>query len=1029
MKTQKKTLLLLLIILTGFNLLSQNVELSVQTGHTSTITNVVFSHDGQLLASADLNNKINIWHVSTGGQMKEFFFPKENGNIFKMEFSPDNNYLVMLTKLNFLMVWDISNSTFIYTTTLKIPVRTFCFGSQSNMIFVGADRIMSKYFDSSAPNTFVDTSFYDIQYDQEKKQLIVFTKSGSVLMVSEGGKIENVVSNPEVNRIFQNRFFYGSKFIYDKTSQQIVFSRLHRIIVKDISANKNAFAFSSDYIDEIFNSFAISEKNNIVIGANGDGKLYVADLTRGKIIKKLKGHLSDAFDIAFNPEENLFASCSKDRSILIWDTKTMKIIKRLYSRAFPITTMTKSNDESLIIFGNETGFVRTINIESVLLQMNSIRPHRNLISDIEMLPGDSFLISCGYDNQLCLMKCEPLEQVKSKDFKKLPRIDVSIFRFLQHLGFYVEPYIMADSLDIFPEKQMVSVWGNSRQKRFFIKHKLEGDSKYYKYPVYKKSYNFQLKKVKNHAGAVTKVNDLETLTNYFDIYNPVYGHKEKVTDKIELIKHRLVATSSMDATIKLWNTVTGQLVLTIIPIDRDKKVLITAENYYLAPKDALSAIGFKVGSQYFPTEQFDLQYNRPDLVHDKLGIASPELLQAFKAAYLKRLKKMGYSENDISQDLHLPQAIILNKAEIPLIIVEPYIEFRLKAIDEKYKLSHLKVFINDVPVYGAAGMDISSMNENILEKNIRLELANGKNKIQVSVLNEKGAESLKETFEVYFRTEMEKPDLFLVCIGTSEYNDKRFNLNYASKDARDIMDIFSDSKGLFDSIFTRFLINEQVIKENILELKSFLMTADRNDIVIIFIAGHGLLDENFNYYYGTYDIDFNKPALRGISYDELGALLDGLKALKKLLFMDTCHSGEVDKDEVEVTHEVPVQSGSISFRAAGIGIRTKEGFGLKNTNELAKVMFSDLRTGTGSTVISSSGGAEYSMESKNWQNGLFTYCLLEGLSTKKADLNHDNKIMVSELQNYIRQRADLLSGGQQQPTSRSENVSMDFRIW
>jgi len=54
---------------------------------------------------------------------------------------------------------------------------------------------------------------------------------------------------------------------------------------------------------------------------------------------------------------------------------------------------------------------------------------------------------------------------------------------------------------------------------------------------------------------------------------------------------------------------------------------------------------------------------------------------------------------------------------------------------------------------------------------------------------------------------------------------------------------------------------------------------------------------------------------------------------------------------------------------------------------------------------------------------------MEGLSTRKADKNKDKKIMVSELQEYIRNRTLEISKGKQTPTSRSENISMDFRIW
>lgn len=149
------------------------------------------------------------------------------------------------------------------------------------------------------------------------------------------------------------------------------------------------------------------------------------------------------------------------------------------------------------------------------------------------------------------------------------------------------------------------------------------------------------------------------------------------------------------------------------------------------------------------------------------------------------------------------------------------------------------------------------------------------------------------------------------------------------------------------------------------------------------------------------------------------------KSIKKLLIMDTCHSGELDK---ELVADVNTEKGKIIFRAAGVGVRKAEANGLQVTAKIVKELFSDIRRGTGATVISSAGGVEYAMESASWQNGLFTYCLLDGIKNSEADLNNDNIIMLSELQMYLHKIVKKLSKGKQIPTSRIENISLDFPI-
>lgn len=455
---------------------------------------------------------------------------------------------------------------------------------------------------------------------------------------------------------------------------------------------------------------------------------------------------------------------------------------------------------------------------------------------------------------------------------------------------------------------------------------------------------------------------------------------------------------------------------------------VLPNGYYYASKGKFNKLSIRVDSIVYPVEQFDIKYNRPDIVLEAMGCKNTTLLKLYHSAYIKRLKKLGFTEEMLRSDYHLPEIEIKNINELPLTIDSTTLQLNLDINDNKYKLDRINIFINDVPVYGSAGIDLRKENTQSLHKKFSLQLSEGQNKIQVSVLNQAGAESYKETAYVTYKPKQsKKPDLYLVTIGDSKYADARFNLTYAAKDAEDIKKTFEGNSS-YTNVFTYSYTNEKVTRENILKLKNELKKAKRDDVVIITVAGHGVLDKNLDYYLATYDMDFNNPSGKGIPYEELESLVDGIAPLKKVIFLDACHSGEVDKEEVEQLAVNTSSSGNVKFRAAGAGIQ-KKNLGLKTTSELMTELFTDLRKGTGATVISSAGGAEYAMESDQWKNGLFTYCLLHGLKDKAADANGDGQIMLSELQNYLRKEVTTLSNGAQQPTSRIENLSMDFRIW
>ncbi len=459
-------------------------------------------------------------------------------------------------------------------------------------------------------------------------------------------------------------------------------------------------------------------------------------------------------------------------------------------------------------------------------------------------------------------------------------------------------------------------------------------------------------------------------------------------------------------------------------------VIINDQDYYYASKGAVKDLAFKKDINVYPFEQFDLYYNRPDKVANtlfELGIKQDNLSDAYYKAYLKRIKNIGFKEEQLSGEFHLPKLNIVN--EIPVTINKDSLVISVLAKDDLYTLDRINVWINDVPIYGVKGKNVKQLNLKELQDDFKIALSPGSNKIQLSTTNSRGLESLKETIKVNCTQEDTKPALYLVSIGVSKYLNQDYNLEYAAKDALDISDYTESIKGEYSKIEITKLIDEEVTIENVLKVKDKLNQTNLSDVVIVFFAGHGILDSNFDYYLATHDIDFDNPSKRGLSYENLESLLDGIPARKKLLLMDACHSGEVDKDDIEKSNINNAENVIVTKRGA-IVVKTKEDkVGLENSFELMQMLFADLRKGTGAMVISSAGGVEFAYEGEQWNNGVFTYALLQGLKSQESDANEDGKITVTELRDYVIENVYELTNGKQNPTSRKENLEFDFTVW
>lgn len=1018
-----------------------------------------------------LNICFILFSVNSFSQLELSVQKGHSAEIVQVEFSKNNKYLVSLGKNNEFILWDLP---------LEKSISTFKIGE--------IETIEGLKFSDDETTLKIKTARTLFVYDISKSELI--------------------------DKGFISGETYRKKdYFFDAENNYEIFITKGSIKKKKKDKLIRRYKKSVSYADVPFVAFDVDKTHNKLIAVADNNMIFVFNYTSGIKLKEFKAHNSQINDIRFSDDKSFFATTGKDRSIIVWNTETYTIEKRLFSNIYQKKSVTFSQDGTQLIITDELGNMFKLNLKGdfpSIVSKSYLHAINKVIADSYNGINQYFLAT---DNNYVYQQSNLFDK---KPLKKYPFVRLSPVtharEFLIQSVFkaYQEPFGQIKQLDISNHHSNIAYTGKcenphivyadlNSNKKYFLRipydkrewkdvdllsdnellsvfdssnvlyhWKIEDKQIYLKTDTlpfviknidcidgnniwvnakFKGQYLFNVNTHHLTKILVQQADEVFIRGDYafiattshsivvYDLKNKsVYftfmGHKEQVTDINLHANKDLLVSSSNDGSVKLWSMKQKKLIVTIFPFKNDEFIFINPDNYYLSTKGALEEIGFKYKGQFFLAEQFDIKFNRPDIILKELGYQDTLLISAYHKAYKKRLKKLNFTEEQLSIDFVLPEVEITNSAQIPKQIDVPTLELNLSLSDKKHHLDRLNVWVNDVAIYGTNGIDLKDLKTKQLSKNITLDLITGKNKIQVSVLNETGAESFKQTLNVICTLKPEKPDLYIVSVGVSKHKDQRYDLNYADKDAKDFALTF-EKDNIFKNVKSLVLVNEQVTRQGLEQIKPFVNQAGVNDVVMFFVAGHGVLDDEFNYYFASYDMNFSKPSQRGIPYEMIEQFLDGIKALKKLLFIDTCHSGELDKDEVEETNDTEdTEQGDIIFRAAGRNVSLKENpLGLKSTNELMKSLFTDLRKGTGATIISSSGGAELSLEGGEYENGLFTYCLLQGLLHKKADLNKDKMITVSEIQTYVSDEVSKLSNGLQTPTSRIKNKELDFRIW
>jgi hypothetical protein len=197
---------------------------------------------------------------------------------------------------------------------------------------------------------------------------------------------------------------------------------------------------------------------------------------------------------------------------------------------------------------------------------------------------------------------------------------------------------------------------------------------------------------------------------------------------------------------------------------------------------------------------------------------------------------------------------------------------------------------------------------------------------------------------------------YALLVGISDFKEPQLHLQFAAKDARDLAN-FLQQHGSFPPDNVYLLTDKEATRAHILNaLNRILLQATEDDLVLIFISSHGSPSQQDKGlggigYIVTYDTSLKNIWVDAIEYQEFAAKTSLIKARRKVLFLDTCYSGQI--------------------RSGGKGLDLDEGIGAKTANLFL--------SGEGTYVVTSSKEDERSWESDKLENGFFTYYLINAL--------------------------------------------------
>ena len=350
--------------------------------------------------------------------------------------------------------------------------------------------------------------------------------------------------------------------------------------------------------------------------------------------------------------------------------------------------------------------------------------------------------------------------------------------------------------------------------------------------------------------------------------------------------------------------------------------------------------------------------------------------------------------------------------------------------EEDFEFEQLSLTLNGQPIVAGIdyleddlSIDIKQKGNSLkIEYRNRIRLHTGSN--EIAFVATYGGESYQPTTPIIVEKKIQMSKLHLISIGVPDHSQtKDYRLKYTSKDAEDLVALFSDDRleSYFNTTVDLFSTSENTSSAQIKTKIQKLNKADYNpeDLLIFYISSHAFYSEDFGeLFVSTSDYDFLNAEASSLRFNS--DILDWLKRLpcNVILLLDICHSGHI-------INEAELEEGASEATSLIINH-------LNTANKKASHI----------NVISSSGAGEYSYEIDKLGNSAFMAAIKEAIANQvhscfgqeiTADIDKSRSLQLNEFIDFIRQRVPCLieeyKEGQAQNPSAVITSEIDLKIF
>jgi WD40 repeat protein/uncharacterized caspase-like protein len=998
--------------------MAQAVELGIPAGHSGTIYNLRFSQDGETLFSAGQDESLMLWDVETGKLLKSSV--KAGGAILPRAItSPDLQYIQYFKGWQDYrpLLFTFQNPENRGLNRREDPFASFSADGQWGMKQSGGLARLDNPADSLPAPDFQPDGFtpdgrflYKVSAGQLKlwdadsqnpmaiqsisglSPAATFRAYGKILAAELDYQLFDFWSVETGRELYQLEVPEGYQLrdIAQDGSFVILINEAGQ--VRKYDPKQKAFTLTYtplNYAPEPFPfnelpDCRLSPDGQLLASSGAEGVIYLHDATTGQRIRTLQAHHQIPNALKFSANGRKLNFTSKRGTVHTWDLESCrKETPNANANSYNSITMGEGPRWEQLLSENEIKAVMPDGKTGVRFEaaMAGERQYTPVLIDLDRMEPIKRLAPVGFDyhsiayaafsadgNRLLAIPTTELKEGTTSVVW-----DVPSGKLLYRLPDPEDSYALCGAFSEDGNSLLLGTWNRSVHLYNLADGKL--------------AHTF-----KGHRGKVRAV-----------AFSPVGPY---------------VASGAEDGLVKIWRTDTQQEIATLILIDKKDWIVLSPEGLFDASPNAMRLLYYLVDAgqrtEIIELEQLKARYYEPGLLQKILGYL-PEPTRSVEG--LKNVALYPQLNARIQGD-----------------------QLRVELKARSGGIGRVAILINGKEVAYDADPDRSAQFSYDLRQSHHplWNHPDSTNRIELRAYNAEGwlkSRPFTLQYEAASRSRGSNtngnsswtgsldPKMYVVSVGTSDYSGESLDLRYATQDATAMARTFAlAGANLFtngDSVEVHCLTTapedqnglegtdilwQYASKANIqATMEAIRGKAKAEDVLLVYLSGHGIAFGNGDreqFYYLTHDVastemimDAEVRAQYTISSSELTEWINRIPALKQVLVIDACNSGQAIKD---------LSSGTRSLNASQIRALDR------------------MQDRTGMFILSGSASDKVSFEASEYGQGLLTYALLQGMLGVATRRTADGDFVdVMSLFQYARDEVPRLAAsimGVQTPT-------------